>query len=473
MASYAYAVDPLGAGINDAVAASTSLPNGDLLIGGRFTQIDRSDARALATSNSTGDHWHAPTSGGYLAIAAADVRTIVKTPDGGYLIGGSFTVGNTPGTDIAYFDGSNWTGYGASPFSFGANAVLQHTDGTIYSGGNGVYRRDGSAWTLLSTVASGIGATCYTLAELANGDLVVGGDLQVIPGGARPGVMRWNGSSWQPLGAGLASVAPPGNLVVAASCVRDDGVLWVVGTASSVAFAANFDGTAWQLLPGPVNGNLQAITVLPDGDIVVGGEFDSIAGVAANSIARFDGTAWHAIGDGVKQLDGQPGKVLGLHFGIEGDLHIAGEFARHDGEVSINFTRVRSLCPSLTQSFAAGCSGSGGQNVLRREIGAWLGGTMRNVATGLPQNSLAIEVLGLAPTFAPLPTTGCTLWVRPDLLAVLLPVAGTVTTQAAIPDSPTLIGQVLYQQIVGVEVVGSTIARFTGSNRLQHTIGVF
>jgi hypothetical protein len=473
-----YLVDGLSDGIDEAVVTSATLANGDLLIGGRFQQIDRSYFPALAAGDGAGGGWFVPIFGAlYGPLGPAQVREIVMADGGGHLLAGSFVFGSIAGgsfgADIARFDGTTLTGFGSSPFSSGANAVLEDSNGTIYCGGNGVYRRDGSIWTLLSTVASGLGANCRTLAELPNGDLVVGGDLQLIPGSARPGVMRWDGSSWQQLGAGLASVAPAGNLVVSASRVREDGVLFVVGTAGSTSFAARFDGAVWQLLPGPVSGQLISLEVLPDGDVVVGGEFDSIAGVAAASIARFDGASWQAIGDGVRQIDGLPGTVLGLHFSIDGELHVCGEFARHDGEVSVNFTRVRSLCPALTQSFAAGCVGRGGQNVLSRESGAWLGSTMRNVATGMPINGLAVEVLGLAPAFAPLPASSCTLWVRPDLLTVYIPVAGKVSTQSAIPASPALMGQVLYQQVVGVELVGGAIAGFTSSNRLQHTVGVF
>jgi len=467
--------DPLGAGVDNVVLASTQLQNGDLLLGGRFRQIGRLYVAGLARSGN-GVAWSAPTIGGIPAIGwggAIEVRDFATTSSGDVLIGGKFGVGNALGGDIARFDGTSWTAFGPSPFAYGANAVLQAANGDVYCGGTGVYRRDGTTWTLLSSVASGLGATCYTLAELANGDIVVGGDLQVIPGGSRPGVMRWNGSSWLPIGAGLASVAPAGNLIVVASRVRDDGVLFVVGKAGTTSFAASFDGSAWQLLPGAVNGQLFAVELLPDGDVVVGGEFDAIAGVNAASVARFDGSAWHAIGDGVRRVDGQPGTVLGLHFATDGDLHISGEFARHDGQVSVNFTRVRSLCPATVQSFGVGCIGSGNQIELRRVSGPWLGASMRGVATGLANSSLAIDVLGLTPAFASLPTSGCTLWVSPDLLTVVAPVSGAAHTQLAIPETAALTGQVLFQQVVEVAFVGGSIASFASSNRLQHTIGVF
>ena len=43
----------------------------------------------------------------------------------------------------------------------------------------------------------------------------------------------------------------------------------------------------------------------------------------------------------------------------------------------------------------------------------------------------------------------------------------------AIPGSLALLGQVLYEQAIGVELTGGAITGLTGSNRLQQTIGVF
>lgn len=46
----------------------------------------------------------------------------------------------------------------------------------------------------------------------------------------------------------------------------------------------------------PSNRGVSALAVLPNGDLVAGGEFDIAGGVSANKIARWDGTAWYGMG---------------------------------------------------------------------------------------------------------------------------------------------------------------------------------
>ncbi|MCB9878137.1 MAG: hypothetical protein H6835_11100 [Planctomycetes bacterium] len=467
-----YQDDAMGAGVVGEVLASGSLPNGDLLIGGSFQQIAGRWIGGLARSDAAGSAWASTQGVGQPSVA--EVRAIVPTRDGASLLVGAFPLAGTTWADIVRYDGSTWTTFGTSPgLSNSAVTALEHSSGAIYLGGNVLSRYAGGSWTQLSTVQSGYIGSVFALAELPDGDVVVGGDLMAVGSAVRPGALRWSGNSWQPLGAGLTSVVTGASPRVLGARVRDDGVLFVVGTAGGVPFVSRFDGSNWQTLPAPATGAVRAIELLPDGDVVVGGEFGAIGGVAAASVARWDGAAWTAIGDGVRNLDGTPGVVSSLHFSRNGELQITGRFARHDGEVSLGFTRVRSLCAAATQSFGSGCSGSGGTNQLRSQNAAWLGGTMRSVATGMPNGGLVVDVLGLAPTFAPLPTPGCALWVDPLALGVAVPVAGRVESALAIPGSLALLGQVLYEQAIGVELTGGAITGLTGSNRLQQTIGVF
>ena len=43
------------------------------------------------------------------------------------------------------------------------------------------------------------------------------------------------------------------------------------------------------------------LAVLPNGDLVAGGSFTSVAGVTANNVARFDGGTWSAMGSGIQE----------------------------------------------------------------------------------------------------------------------------------------------------------------------------
>src|SRR5262245_21143775 len=63
-----------------------------------------------------------------------------------------------------------------------------------------------------------------------------------------------------------------------------------------------------QWLPGDVsgpNGHIRALILLPNGDLVAGGEFTTIGGVGANRIARWDGEVWSPIGTGMANPPGE------------------------------------------------------------------------------------------------------------------------------------------------------------------------
>ena len=115
-----------------------------------------------------------------------------------------------------------------------------------------------------------------------------------------PGVGSTHGSrvfavtSWDPDGSG-----PKPALLVAG------GDFWFAGATSTRAIAA-WDGAAW----GDVGGSMpppawpSSNTVLSLGvhgdDLIAGGDFVTVGGTAAANIARWDGSAWHALGKGLE-----------------------------------------------------------------------------------------------------------------------------------------------------------------------------
>src|SRR5262245_33335558 len=94
-----------------------------------------------------------------------------------------------------------------------------------------------------------------SLARLPNGDLILAGDFLIAGDAVANSVARWNGSSYSARGGGLTS-----------------GPLFPIGSA---------------------------LAVLPNGDVVVGGNFTSVGGVSVNHIARWNGSAWSPLGPGL------------------------------------------------------------------------------------------------------------------------------------------------------------------------------
>jgi hypothetical protein len=70
--------------------------------------------------------------------------------------------------------------------------------------------------------------------------------------------------------------------------------------------------------------------------------------------------------------------------------------------------------------------------------------------------------------------SGCTLWVSPDVLVAQAPTAGSVSTQIVFPNTAALVGQVMHQQVVPLELdAQGHLVAMTSSNALSLTLGSF
>ncbi len=213
-----------------------------------------------------------------------------------------------------------------------------------------------------------------------------------------------------------------------------------------------------------------AMASLPNGDLVAGGSFTLALG---NNIARWDGANWLTVAAGTDNM------VRCLATLPDGVLVAGGNFATAGGGFANHFARLTTTCPATAATYGAGCTGSGGLNVLTNTTLPWIGSTFVAVATGVPANAFALGVIGLGTTslalstFVPSPA-GCTLLVSPDLLDLHLPTAGSVQTRIAIPNTAALAGQVIREQVAPVELDAlGNITAITSTNALTLTIGAF
>lgn len=153
------------------------------------------------------------------------------------------------------------------------------------------------------------------LAVLPTGELVVAGRFQHAGGVPAPGIARWDGTQWTAVGTVAVDVL--------AMTVDAGGDLVVAGLLPGFGYnpaVARWNASGWQLLGGPFTGNpnlpvsIRAIAALPNGDLAVGGCFSSAGSTPANRVARWNGSAWQALGN----LGGT--QVLGLKVAANGDL---------------------------------------------------------------------------------------------------------------------------------------------------------
>lgn len=449
----------------------TAMPNGDVVCGAIFT-----DTQTRFVVLRWTDTVATQVGGDFNST----ITTTIRMPNGDIVASGYFWIaGGTAASCIARWNGASWSALGTGlDFPAFALAVLPNGDLVAagdfhFAGGvpvNRVARWDGVAWSPLGT---GLSGSIKALAVMPNGDLVAGG----ASGGAA-NVARWSGVSWTPLGTmtgGVAALAvlPNGDIVAAGELTQASGFF--------VNGIARWNGTNWSPLgdglSGPVQPTVTALVALPNGDVVASGPFDQAGGLPANGIARWDGASWSALA--TRPTGASPGAST-MCLLPNGDLAVGGDPIVMDGVVAARLARLSTTCPALATTAGQGCVGSGGLNALAATTLPWLGATYRAAASGMPANALALDVYGATTAAIPLPTilpqgvAGCSLLTSPDILKVLVPVAGAASTTLALPNTTSLAGFVIHQQVVALDLgtTGSLVA-VTSSNRLTLTIGAF
>jgi len=190
-----------------------------------------------------------------------------------------------------------------------------------------IARWDGDTW-------NAIGAANNTVRSLVefNDELVAGGLFTVIGGIGVNRVAKWNGSTWTALGSGVSGGSIP--RVFDMLVIEDD--LYVAGTflnagGETVNRIARWDGMSWHALGTGMNNNVYAL-VEHDGDLYAAGSFTTAGGVTANRIARWDGSNWHPVGGGLNNI----AFALTVY---EDQLVAGGQFTQAGGEPANYVTR--------------------------------------------------------------------------------------------------------------------------------------
>ncbi|MGP8217249.1 MAG: hypothetical protein ACLQQ4_16900 [Bacteroidia bacterium] len=142
-----------------------------------------------------------------------------------------------------------------------------------------------------------------------NSNLIVGGFFTSAGGQSANSIAAWNGSSWQNLNGGVAVSSPESyDPEVYALAVYNNNLIvagyfqFAGGIASSSI--AEWNGTTWDALVSGINTTSSSIYSTPDintlviynGNLIAGGEFDSIGGHSINNLAQWNGTSWSAFG---------------------------------------------------------------------------------------------------------------------------------------------------------------------------------
>jgi hypothetical protein len=308
--------------------------------------------------------WSAVGGGLDLLASAAAVLDDGQGPK--LYVGGLFHLAGSVGSEfIARWDGAQWLplstgrGTGGQLGQVWALSVISTSAGDeLFAGGaftsvgtlpaSSIARWSGGAWTSLG---SGIDGNVYALASSANGpgggpELYAGGVFGLAGGATANCLARWDGSGWSAVGGGLAS---PTGVNVDSLCISSVGPdpgtnLYVGGLFTSaggvqVSDIARWDGTAWHALGTGLASSsgsaaAKSLAIFDDGSgpaLFVGGVFGFAGGVPAHRIAKWDGNTWSALGTGIGGgFDG----VLALASFDDGTgraLYVAGDFTSAGG----------------------------------------------------------------------------------------------------------------------------------------------
>ncbi|MBN1757898.1 MAG: hypothetical protein JW863_06255 [Chitinispirillaceae bacterium] len=262
------------------------------------------------------------------------INSLAFDTEGNLHVGGMFDfAGGVPAANIAKWNGSEWSQLGNGLHSQYAvvQSIIFDAGGNLFAGGRfdsagtvsarSVAKWDGSGW---SPVGKGISGYVNVLAEGISGEIYAVGAFDSAGTKAARHAAKWNGSEWQALGSGINGTG------ISTCAIGSDGALFVGGrfdTAGAVAVnnIAKWDGTAWSGLDsgidGPTGTYPWVASLLADnaGNLYAAGKFTTAGQVSTRGVARWDGTSWSAVSNGVN------GDITELARDSSGNLYATGD----------------------------------------------------------------------------------------------------------------------------------------------------
>lgn len=346
---------PLSTGANNTVNA-LAVQGSALIAGGTFTTVGGTAALAIASWNGTA--WSALGSGGNGNVNALAV-------DGAnlYATGAFSDMGGVVANRVARWNGTAWSAMGSGLPTAGNGNALVIANGQVVAGGldqvhrANVWSWNGSAWSSLAdgpyplaSSVSRVTSLCLHEGRIVAGSLrgvslwdgvrwttplpggsdgevldlytagsstFAAGTFSTLGGTIVSGIARWDGSRFNPVGDGIEC-----------SEVASDGTsIYVLTGSSSIR---RWDGSAWINFASADN-NIQDLR-FHAGELYVAGSFSAIDGVPVNRIARWNGTAWSALGTGLNDV------ARTIH-SAGGSLYVGGDFTTAGGTAAARVAR--------------------------------------------------------------------------------------------------------------------------------------
>ncbi len=138
---------------------------------------------------------------------------------------------------------------------------------------------------------------------------------------------------WSALGTGANGIPAAAITLPNGDFIVGGGFTSIAGRAANRIARQSASTAAWSALGSGTNGSVLALAATASGEIIAGGSFTSAGGVAANNIARWNGSAWLALGPGIS------GAVSAVAVMPDGDIIAAGTFNAAGGIAASNIAR--------------------------------------------------------------------------------------------------------------------------------------
>ena len=346
----------LGNGISGGVKAAIHTmvfdDRGDLLVGGAFTEVRQSNDNIVEVSNLAlwdGSKWEEVASG-----VNDIVYDLLADDREGIYVAGAF---NQDGAEefelnrIAVWDGSSLSPVGDGLGTFSgvvARTLAQDNDGGLYAGGTqltgGILRWNGDTWNPIGAKHDG---SVHDMVFGSDGRIYVGGDFRSVtqPDTTQLEALRiaaWNGSTWEALGMGFNTAVNTlhlgaGNVLFAGGAFTTSG-----DNAIDFQYAARWDGVWTSMGSTDTTVPSEGIHSLIEdraGSLIAVGVMERLGSSLVNGVGFWDGAAWQGIGG-----SGLSDEVKTIHPYTDTDgqevLYVGGEFTFAGSEVVNNIGRL-------------------------------------------------------------------------------------------------------------------------------------
>jgi uncharacterized delta-60 repeat protein len=314
---------------NNQVYALAIQPDGKILVGGSFSFFTASDATTTSRNNVARLNTDGTLDTNFDPGADSTVSALVLQSDGKILIGGYFgnfyTNGGVIGTARSSLARLNTDGTVDAGFTAHANsavtAIVAQTDGKIVAGGlftqvfasgataatdrHGIARFN-SDGTLDATFDPCTNQQVVAMALQSDGKIILGGLFTTLqPNGAANWTQRNYIARVNTDGSLDTTFDPNPNGQVRALIVQASGKILVAGgfsalqplggtpvTVSLPIARLNANGTVdtgfFVSAGGPAGSQVNALVVQPNGRVLAGGSFTTLAGATSSNLARFN-----------------------------------------------------------------------------------------------------------------------------------------------------------------------------------------